>query len=156
MESGAASTSYDPIHLAKVTPYSKNNIITQNIKDECSIQTQLPEFIAQFAADNGLAVELGKGRKASGGGRVLDVEITNAVSQGGAFRGHRKLTSIKGTLWEKGKIAGSFEGRRVSGGGFFGGYKGSCSVLGRTVKALGKDVAVWLSAPSMNARLGDL
>ena len=33
---------------------------------------------------------------------------------------------------------------RNSGGGFGGGYKGSCSVLGRCTKALGKDIAGWL------------
>ena len=33
---------------------------------------------------------------------------------------------------------------RDSMGGFGAGYKGSCSVLGRTSKALGKDFSVWL------------
>ena len=41
-------------------------------------------------------------------------------------------------------------------GGAFAGYKGSCSVLGRTVKAMGKDVAQWLKAPTDEAALGDM
>jgi hypothetical protein len=40
-------------------------------------------------------------------------------------------------------------------GGAFAGYKGSCSVLGRTIKAIGKDVAEWMKAPSKDAQLGD-
>jgi hypothetical protein len=41
-------------------------------------------------------------------------------------------------------------------GGAFGGFKGSCSVLGRTVKALGKDIAQWLVQPAKGSQLGDL
>ena len=42
-----------------------------------------------------------------------------------------------------------------TGGGAFGGYKGTCAILGRCVKAIGKDVGEWLLAPKMNAKLGD-
>jgi hypothetical protein len=48
--------------------------------------------------------------------------------------------------------AGSFRGER----GAFAGFKGSCSVLGHTVKALGSDIADWLVKPSEDADLGDL
>ncbi len=41
-------------------------------------------------------------------------------------------------------------------GGLFAGFKGSCSVLGRTVKAIGKDIAEWLVNPVLDADLGDL
>ena len=44
---------------------------------------------------------------------------------------------------------------RGGGGGAFGGYKGTCAILGRCVQAIGKDVGGWLLAPSMNAKLGD-
>jgi hypothetical protein len=46
--------------------------------------------------------------------------------------------------------------RIFSGLGMVAGYKGSCSVLGRTARALGEDIAKWLAAPSMDALLGDL
>jgi len=41
-------------------------------------------------------------------------------------------------------------------GGAFGGFKGNCSVLGRTVKALGEDIAGWLTHPDKDGLLGDL
>ena len=44
---------------------------------------------------------------------------------------------------------------RVSGGGAFGLYKGSCTVLGSTVKVLGRDVSNWLKKPVNGAHLGD-
>ena len=75
---------------------------------------------------------------------------------GNAFMGHHKYSAARGTLFENGKKLASFEARRQSMGGAFAGYKGSCSVLGRTVKAMGKDVAAWLKQPNDNALLGDL
>ncbi len=144
------------IGIPKVVPYSEGNMIAKNIKQECHIQTQLSEFISQYAADKGITITLEDEASPKDGNKFLDIEITDAVSQGNAFLGHRKATTIRGALWENGNKLGTFEGRRVSGGGFMGGFKGSCSVLGRTVKALGKDVATWLESPSMDARLGDL
>jgi hypothetical protein len=41
-------------------------------------------------------------------------------------------------------------------GGAFGGFKGNCSVLGRTVRALGEDIAGWLAQPGKDGMLGDL
>jgi len=37
----------------------------------------------------------------------------------------------------------------------FAGFKGTCSIMGRCVKALGRDVAEWLQSPSKGAVLGD-
>jgi len=58
-------------------------------------------------------------------------------------------------LYKNGKRQAGFTASRVSGGGAFGGFKGSCSVLGRTVKILGSDVSLWLLHPVDGAHLGD-
>jgi hypothetical protein len=63
---------------------------------------------------------------------------------------------IKGSLSQRGKMLGDFKARRYSGGGMFGGYKGTCAILGRCVKTLGRDVAEWLAHPASQAVLGDL
>jgi hypothetical protein len=63
---------------------------------------------------------------------------------------------VKGSLSQKGKILGDFKARRYSGGGMFGGYKGTCAILRRCVKTLGKDVAEWLAQPTSQAVLCDL
>jgi len=88
-------------------------------------------------------------------GKVLEVVISDAISGGNAFIGHRKYVAVEGTLYEDGKKVASFTGGRYSGGGALGGYKGSCSVLGRCTKALGKDIAGWLKNPEDGASLGD-
>ena len=90
-----------------------------------------------------------------GPGNMLKVEITSAYSAGNAFIGHRKSTAIRGELYDNGTLLASFTGSRVSGGGAWAGFKGSCSVLGRTVETLGQDIVAWLKKPSDNAHLGN-
>jgi hypothetical protein len=63
--------------------------------------------------------------------------------------------SVKGELFDKGKQIGSFRATRFSGGGAFGGFKGTCAIIGRCSKTLGSDIAGWLGAPTQNAQLGD-
>lgn len=141
------------IYIKSVIPYAKNNRIAENIKSECHINQQLAEFIRQYAQERGLTVKYKDDIEPND--LYLNVQIDDAISQGGAFRGHNKFTAISGTLVQGKKSFGSFQAARVSGGGMWGGYKGSCSVLGRTVDTLGKDVATWLYSPINGAKLGD-
>ena len=143
------------IKIQSVIPYKKGAMITASIKNECKIQHQLSEFIHAYSVGEGIGV-IRKGRvKRKSKGKVLLVNITDAVSSGNAFIGHRKYTSIKGTLYNNGKRKGGFTATRFSGGGAWAGFKGSCSVLGRTVKALGSDVSRWLKNPVDGVHLGD-
>lgn len=144
-----------PITVPNSVRYSAGNTIANNIKQECSLNQQLAAYIQEFAAEKGLKVRGVDVIDTGTTGNVLDVEITHALSAGNTFIGHRKSTSVRGELYQNGKFLASFTGSRVSGGGVFGGYKGSCSVLGRTVKVLGQDIATWLKQPTNNAHLGN-
>ena len=132
--------------------YAKENRIASNIKNECKLVEQLRDFIV--AGSSG-AVSAGEGEPDTRRGSALVVEITDSISQGNAFMGHRKYTAIQGKLYRAGAEAGNFDASRNSMGGAFAGYKGSCAVLGRTVKALAQDVNQWLKAPTKDAALGD-
>lgn len=150
----AKPVSGKPINVAPKVNFGKELFVPPAVRAECRLDTQLPEFIESFARNAGVNVI--KTGAAPGAGRVLKLEYTNIVgTAGGAYSGAKSVT-VEGKLYENGKLIGSFTGRRVSGGGAFAGYKGTCSILGRCVKALGQDIARWLEAPSMNARLGDI
>ncbi len=142
--------------VPKPVPFSEDNEIAGNIKRECDLGNKLAIYIGEFAQLKGIDVRFVDGDAPESASRYLAIEIRDAVSMGNAFIGHRKSTSVRGKLYEGDEVIGSFRGRRDSMGGAFAGYKGSCSVLGRTVKALGKDIAEWLIAPSMDADIGDL
>jgi hypothetical protein len=146
-----------PITMAKPVPYEDDAVIAGKIKKECEIQDQLAAYTEEYAREEQkLEVKFVNAVQIDASGMILDVHIKDASSRGNAFTGHHKSTLVVGKLYQDGELIGSFTGRRDSMGGMFAGYKGSCSVLGRTVKALGKDIAEWLKAPTMDAQLGDL
>jgi hypothetical protein len=150
--SSAASAA--TVHVPNPVPYDEDADIAGNIKRECRINEQLAEYIRQFAPA-GTTIEFYADAPPADG-KVLDIVIRDAVSSGNAFIGHRKYVTVRGKLRDGEQVTASFKGRRDSMGGAFAGYKGSCSVLGRTVKALGKDIGEWLASPSMDADLGDM
>ncbi|MCB1574973.1 MAG: hypothetical protein R3F08_12370 [Dokdonella sp.] len=155
MASGLAMA--DTVTIPKPVPYADDALIAGKIKKECDIQDQLAQFIAEYGReDHQLDVRFANSVAVDAAGLVLDIHIKDAVSEGNPFIGHRKSTVAVGKLYRDGELIGSFTGRRNSMGGMFAGYKGSCSVLGRTVRALGEDIAKWLAAPSIDALLGDL
>ncbi len=143
------------ITIQNMMPYGVDSMISDNIKDECEIGQQLSDSIKKAAEGSDLDLRGVDAVDTRGPGNILKIEITHAVSKGHPGLGHRKGTSIKGELFENGKLLASFSGARISSGGFLGKYRSSCSVLGRTVDALGKDVVTWLTQPSNNAYLGD-
>ena len=146
----------DPVAVQSKTPYSDDALIAGKIKRECTIDTQLPAFVAEYGKSLGEDIQLADSVTANAKGRVLVMKIIGARSQGNAFIGHHKSITISGKLYQDGTLVGSFDARRNSMGGAFAGFKGSCSVLGRDAKALGKDVAEWLVHPAKGSMLGDL
>jgi len=143
------------VHVQSSIPFESGAKIAANIKQECKLGKRLSDSINAFATKKGIDIVQQQQLNSDSSGKVLLVEITDAVSSGNAFIGHRKFASVKGTLFENGAKKASFTGTRVSGGGFFGGYMSSCAVLGRTTKAIGKDIVGWLSDPVDGAHLGD-
>lgn len=150
-----SGTSAQTVKVQSFIPYKKDAAIAANIKTECALNSQLSENIQAYGNDYNVAIVRSPSLNKDAHGKVLMLEITEAVSQGHAFVGHRKFVKIAGTLYNDGKKVAAYTATRFSGGGFWGAYKGSCSVLSRTVKTLGKDTALWLSSPVDGAHLGD-
>jgi hypothetical protein len=145
------------VSIARSVPYGAEAEVAEKVRTECvGLQGQLADFTREFAAAKGVQVSLHDEVSAQTPGRVLLMQIDDAVSMGNAFIGHQKYTRISGELYQDGERVAGFRARRNSMGGAFAGYKGSCSVLGRTVRALGRDVGDWLAAPVDGARLGDM
>lgn len=144
------------VNITGLTRIKKSGMIDQRVLRECKLVTQYPELLKKHGAENGIKVNIIKGLNTKTKGYNLDVEYQQIISSGNAFIGHRKYTQMHITLYKDGKKISEASGARRSGGGAFGGYKGSCSVIGRTVEANAKDTIFWLKDPYDNARLGDL
>ncbi len=148
-----ASAEAASVKVASLIPYSEEDTVQGNIKKECDIGQSIHDGLA---AEMPGGIEKVASVNSAGEGRNLLIEVTDAQSSGNAFIGHRKSVAAKGKLYEGGKLIGSFRVSRVSGGGAFGNYKGSCAVIHGCGRAVGKDIARWLAAPVDGARLGDL
>ena len=131
----------DEVMVQRPVPFNEDADIAGAVKRECKLDEQLPDFIAEYGKEKGIEIDLVPQVEASHAGRVLVLGITDAVSDGNAFLGHRKSVSVKGKLYQEGQLLGSFKARRNSMGGAFGEFGGSCSVLSGAVKELGEDVA---------------
>jgi hypothetical protein len=142
------------VKVLRTVPYAEGAFVRPEVRSQCPVPTQLPEFLRDYAAKNGIDVQLVDALPTNGTDRVLQLEIAETVEQGNAWTGRYKGLVITGKLVQGGQELGSFRGRRTTTGGAFGGYKGNCAFFSRCAKTLGNDVARWLKAPTPNAMLG--
>jgi hypothetical protein len=132
------------IYVNTLMRYAQGAPIDGAVLNECQLPQQGVELLASAARDAGIELMADDAAVKSAKGRTFEVEIISVVSAGNAFTGHRKQVAVRGRLLEGGKEIAIFNGTRSSMGGAFGGFKGSCSVLGRCLEALSKDMALWL------------
>jgi len=135
------------IYILSQMRFAEGTAIDPAVLGECQLPTQGAELLESAARDAGINIVRDDVAAKSGKGRVFEVEITQATSSGNAFTGHLKLVTVRGRLLDDGKEIAVFSGSRNSRGGAFAGFKSSCSVLGRCLEALGKDMAFWLKQP---------
>ena len=128
--------------------------IRQAVKNECKLEDRLAQSIEQFSAKQFAQIETDSTLKQRDA-QVLTIEIEQVQGGGGGAWSGAKSVTVNGTLTKNGKELGSFKAHRYSGGGMFAAYKGTCAILGRCTKTLGKDIAKWLSHPEKNSSLGD-
>jgi hypothetical protein len=143
------------LSLQKTAPFAKELSVPDAVRDKCELETKVVDFTESFAKDDFDTIMLVSSASASTPGKALAITITDlSGAAGGAWSGPKHLT-IGGTLWQDGKVLGTFTATRVTTCGAFSGYQGTCSLLRRCAKVLGKDVAGWLKNPSKNAKLGE-
>ncbi len=141
------------VTIGRSIEFAEASGASSNVKAECTLQTRLPEFIKSYAS--GVKVVLADDIGKSTEGRVLHLEITHVIGHGGGAWSGSKSVTVEGELTENGEVIGTFTAMRYSSGGAFAGFKGTCSILGRCIKTLGKDIATWLRNPTMHAMLGN-
>ena len=134
--------------------YVDVNNISRAVLNECQLPQQGAQMLVSAMREAGFEPVIDDQAVQAGKGRVLLVQISNAVAGGNAFIGHRKQVDVRGRLLEDGKEVATFTGVRSSMGGAFGGFKGSCSVLGRCLETLSKDITAWMKKP-VTGRIGE-
>jgi hypothetical protein len=147
---GSGAEQSGSIQVLRTIPFASESGVSQKVKDECQLETKVPQFLSSYSK----SVELVDGPLGPAG-RVLELKITQVHAPGGGAWSGAKSMTVKGTLRQDGEEIGNFIASRYSGGGAFGGYKGTCAIVGRCAKTIGKDIAAWLKNPGKDSRLGD-
>ena len=133
------------INVDTVAQYHDEQVIQSNIINECTqLGTQFSTSTKKYLEKNGWSVNFNSNADEKIDGTKLELKIINAMSTGNAFTGHRKSVSIEAKLFKDGNFIDSYKATRSSGGGFLGGFKGSCAILAHCVNTLGNDVSKWL------------
>lgn len=126
------------------------------VLDECRLQDKLQQFITEFSAARNITIEPSNGSASGASGKLLEVRITDVYAPGGGAYSGGKAVTIEADLTENGASLGSLRARRISGGGAFAVFKGTCDILGRDVRTLGEDISKFLTDPGENVRMGNL
>lgn len=145
----------DAIYVTNLIAFKKDAYIRKNIISECSLETKLPGFIKSFGDSGGVNIVLVDKLPLNPTKITLQIEIVDAQGGGGGAWSGAKFVRVEGKLKKGSKTLGSFRGQRTSSGGFMGGFKSTCAILGRCVKALGRDIANWTKTPGKNDRIGE-
>lgn len=139
------SDSKEAFNILIKVPYAESGMIPDKVRDECTqLGAQFSTSIAKYAPKHDILINRIDGPLPASG-RTVELEIVSVYSEGNAFIGHRKSVVVNAKLMLDGKEVDSTKKTRFSGGGFLGGFKGSCSVLAHTVNTLGSDIGKWLS-----------
>lgn len=144
----------DVLYVPAKFRYMDGLHVRDSIKNDCALE----QFLADDVTDNAHSAykSVVREKPTSGSYHILDIEITEVFGPGGGSWSGAKNMNIRGTLKDSsGKSLGSFTATRFSTGGVMGGFKGTCGILRRITKALGKDVATFLVAPEEGVRMGN-
>jgi len=140
----------DPLLVSPSADYSATGSVPENIKAECKLPAAQTESVVAALNAVGITAQAAASGAVPAKGRFLKLEITSAVSAGNAFIGHRKQVTTAAHLFQNGKEIAQTTKTRDSMGGYFGGYRGSCSVLAWCTTTLGKDIAEWVKTQPGN------
>ena len=151
----ATSADENTIYVGKTAPYVDASTVKGNIVTECDLPAAQMRLLHEQASAAGVTLVEDEAAVTANKGRVLIVQIFNALSQGNAFIGHGKQVVLKGRLLENGTEIGNFTATRGSMGGAFAGLKSSCAVLHRCQVTLAKDILTWLKNPAKDSRIGE-
>lgn len=135
--------------------FNQSAYIREAVKKECELISKLTYFIEKNASSD-YAQIMTQSNSIPKDAQVLNIEIEQVQGGGGGTWSGAKMVLLNGHVTKNGVKLGDFKARRYSSGGMFGGYKGTCAILGRCVRTLGSDIAKWLRHPTSKAVLGDL
>jgi len=132
----------DGVVLETPIAYAKDASVNERVRTECHVEDLLERHISTYMQK----VQRGATGSASGAA-VLKIEIAHVMGVGGGSWSGPKAITVDATLMVDGKVKRQGKVSRWSNGGFWAGLKGTCGILERDAKAIGKDLSRWVKDP---------
>jgi len=129
-----------------------SNDIAQDIKEKCSIDTQIINYIVENAKKYDVNIIIKDEIPIDA--IELKITIENAVSRKNAV-GFTKNASYSGKIIKDNITYFSIVASRRSVNSVFGNQEGQCPVFRKINSSIGRDIGIWLSNPIDNVKLGD-
>jgi hypothetical protein len=117
---------------------------------ECDLERKLSKYLASEAKGPYKKVIMLPTVSAETPGHTLDIHITQVLAPGGGKWSGPKVLTVAGTLYDNGKVLGTFVAKRQT-------HKGrhTCGMLQNDADSIAEDIGDWLKKPTMEAKLGD-
>jgi hypothetical protein len=135
--------------VAYTAPYESGIEVRRAVRKECDLERRVAHEVASEIRGQVSAMKRAPVANADTPGLALDMKIINVEGGVGAARGNKTLT-VAGTLYEDGKVAGSFTATRRTRHG-----RHTCRMLWENIEEIAEDVSRWMAAPTLDAYLGD-
>ena len=135
--------------IAHTAPYSPGIEVRQAIRKECDLERRVADEIASETRGRFSAMKRAPVASADNPGLALDLKIIRVEGGPGGASGNKTLT-VAGTLYDDGKVAGSFTATRQTRHG-----SRTCRMLWENIGEIAEDVSRWIVAPTLDAYLGD-
>lgn len=147
--SSATALAVSQVVLETPVTYAPGAEVVERVKTECHIEDMLANHVGDVLRkrNKGSAGTIESGVDPNGA-KVLKLQISHVLGiGGGAWTGPKAIT-VMADLVEDGKIVRHPKVNRWSVGGFWGAFKGTCSILERSAIVIAKDMARWVRDPS--------
>lgn len=129
--------------------YAPGAGVVDKVREECQIESMLATRVSDVLRRRNKG---GDGRIAAGTdageAQVMRLQITHILGVGGGAWTGPKAITVNAELIEGGKVVRHVKLNRWSIGGFWGAFKGTCSILNRSAVVLAKDLNRWARDPS--------
>jgi hypothetical protein len=157
---GTSQTGFaaEKLYVQSPARYDKGATIDAKVKEECRIESRISYFVKENTLGK-FDVVFSAALNDAGNNKALSLVILSVEGAGGGVWTGAKGMTVRGTLRGNGKVIGSFDAKRLSGGGGYWSrkkFQGTCELFENSAKEIGEDVASWLKQPSMDAKLGEM
>jgi hypothetical protein len=145
---GISALAADKVLLETPVTYDPKAGVAQPVREQCHVEDLLATRVGAVLAKRNKSenATIAAGGDAAGA-TVLRLTITHVLGVGGGAWSGPKAITLRAELFEGKELKREQKVNRWSIGGFWGGFKSTCSILDRTATRLAKDLGRWSYDP---------